>query len=507
MAKQTLNDTQHLNDEFTKIFDAYRARIDEITRRTQQNLASDSVAVATAPPPPPARQAPESVISRISPRRLKKIHVTPVSPPEDKTDISPISPPPVIKPDIPPVSPTPENEVEVLPVSSPPETKAEVPPTLSPPEIKVDIEPVSSSPDDKTDITSVSPPPVSKVDVTPVLPPTADKPDIPFAFSTPEKKTDVPPVSSPPATIPYSPSVVKLELPVVKESEAIIREAKRKAQRIIAETEEIIKKEAKKKTQAYVEKIIAGAQKEAEGIINKAAQSVDKERAEAVSLLKEESERLTKEITEKYTHESRQHSAHIITEAREQAAVLLKEVVNNSTEIGQKMDEIINRVKKTVAEFETKLQSETGELAKAISETQNKLLQVTIMPVKENPQPESPTPIRNKDTSKNPVMSVHLSSDNPRDKYYSAGLFSGQVEMKSTSDSFDYQYLKNLKKYLVHIPSIKYIQESASEREVSVLFNVKEPLPLVDILNHIPIIDKVITETDDDICLIFKSTE
>ena len=425
MAKQQLNDTQLLNDEFTRIFNAYRARIDEITRRTQRNLTPDSVAVSPITPPAPTAvpQVPESVLSRVSPR------------PVNKPAIQHVSRPPVNKPDIP----------------------------------------------------LVSSPPVNK-------------PDIPPVASAPVNKSDIPPVA------------VKLELPVVKESEVIVKEAKRKAQRIIAEAEEIIKKEAKKKTQAYVEKIITGAQKEAEDIINKAAQSVDRERAEVVSMLKQESERVSKEITEKYAQENRQHSAHIISEAREQAAVLLKDIVNNSTEIGQQMDEIINRAKKTIAEFETKLQAETGELSKAISETQNKLLQVTMVPVKEIPKPESPKPeslalVRNREASKNPAMSVHLLSDNTREKYYGAGLFSGQVEMKSASESFDYQYLKNLKKYLVHIPSIKYIQESASEREVSVLFDVKEPLPLLDILNHIPLIEEVITETDDDICLIFKSAE
>ena len=454
MAKQQLNDTQLLNDEFTRIFDAYRARIDEITHRTERNLdSSGSVDVATTPAHPPVRQAPESAISRITPRVVNRPQKTPVSPP-------------------------PVNKVDIAPAFSPPVNKIDVPTVFSPP---------------------------------------VNKPDIEYISSPPAEKIDIQPVSSPPTNKPDVPSVVKLELPVVKESEAIVKEAKRKAQRIIDEADDIIKKEAKKKTQAYVEKIITSAQKEAEDIINKAAQSVDRERAEALSLLKQESERVSREIKEKYAQENRQHSAHIIAEAREQAAVILKDIVNNSTEIGRQMDDTINRAKKTVAEFETRLREDTVELSKAISETQNKLLQVTMVPVKEDLKPESSKPespkpeslaiVRNREASKNPAMSVHLSSDNTREKYLGGGLFSGQVEMKSASASFDYQYLKNLKKYLVHIPNIKYIQESASEREVSVLFDIKEPLPLLDILNHIPIIDEVITETNDDICLIFKNAE
>jgi ribosome recycling factor len=174
--QQQADDAQLLNDEFTRIFDAYRARIDEITRQTQRNLVPDN-------------HAPEAVPAAIL-----------------------------------------EN------------TEAIVPPSPAPPEVKPDI---------------------------------------------------------PPAT-------VKLELPAVKESEAIIKEAKRKAHQIIAEAEESIKKEAKKKTQAQVDKIIASAQREAEDIINKAAQAVEKERAEAVSLLKQESEKVIGEITEKCRHRDEQ---------------------------------------------------------------------------------------------------------------------------------------------------------------------------------------------------------
>jgi hypothetical protein len=72
-------------------------------------------------------------------------------------------------------------------------------------------------------------------------------------------------------------------------------------------------------------------------------------------------------------------------------------------------------------------------------------------------------------------------------------MFSGKVEMKSVT-SFEYRQLKNLVNYLVHVPGIKYVQENASEKEMSILFDVKEPMPLVDILRDIPLVDKVIAE-------------
>ena len=365
------NESQLLNDEFTRIFDAYRARIDEITRHAQRNLTPDSVAAAPAPD---------------------------VSPEKPEAAVSPVPPPPEI-----------------------------------------------------------------------------------------------------------APSPVKFELSVIKESEMIIKEAKRKAHRIIAEAEESIKKEARKKTQAQEDKIIGKAQKEAEDIINRAAQAVDRERTEAVSMLKQETERVIKEITEKCRRESHERSSQIIAETREKAIKMITGIIANSTEIGRQLDEIINRAKKTIAEFETKLQADTSELSKAISETQSKLLQITMVPGEEEPKPQLPG--KDRESHKNSTLVVHLRSDKSNGQYSSSELFSGQVEMRSASSSFNPQYLKNLKKYLAQIPSIKYLQESASEREISVLFDVKEPLPLLDILNNIPLIDEVVTQTDDDICLIFKSTE
>jgi hypothetical protein len=111
---------------------------------------------------------------------------------------------------------------------------------------------------------------------------------------------------------------------------------------------------------------------------------------------------------------------------------------------------------------------------------------------------------KNKEQYKNPTLAVHLLSDKSVSKNGNNGLFIGQIEMKSVSTSFDYQYLKNLKKYLINIPSIKYLQESASEKETTVLFDVKEPLPLLDIFSNIPLVDEIVTETDDDIFIIFK---
>ncbi len=370
------NNTQLLNDEFTRIFDAYRAKINEITRRTQGN-------------PQPFNASPES--------------------------------PPAI---------TPQKPEETIPQArQPAETKPEA----------------NGSP-------------------------------------------------------------VKIELQVVKESDLIIKEAKRKAQQIIAEAEEDIKKEAKKRTQTQVDKIISKAQKDAEDIVNQAVQAVDKERTEAVTLIRQESERFSREIKEKCLRDIHAQSSQIIAETQEKAANMIAEIVTSGTEIVRQIEEITGLAKKTITELETKLQPETRELIKeAITETQDKILQITMASREEYPKTELSD--KNKELDKSLTLAVHLVHDKSNGKNPGNGLFKGQVELKSLSPAFNYQYLKNIKKYLIDIPGIKYLQESVSERGMSLVVDFKEPLPLAEILNHIPLVDKVFSVTDDDICLIFTNTD
>jgi vacuolar-type H+-ATPase subunit H len=298
---------------------------------------------------------------------------------------------------------------------------------------------------------------------------------------------------------------IKIELSAIKESEEIINEAKRKAQQMIAEAESDIRKEARKKTQLQVEKILDNARQEAEDIIAQAKDEAQENRDEAVLTVKQEAAQLIREITEKCRQDTQEQSSQIIAEAEEKAAKMMADVVKSGQEISRLVEEILSKSRKTINEFETKLQLDTGELAKVISETQMRLQQITVVAEEDEEEPEPEPQEKNKETYKNPTLAVHLLGNKSNGKHNTSGLFSGQLEMKSLSASFDYQYLKALKRYLIHIPNIKYLQESASERETTVSFDIKEPLPLMDILNKVPLVDKIVAENEDDICIIFKN--
>lgn len=295
---------------------------------------------------------------------------------------------------------------------------------------------------------------------------------------------------------------VALELVPVKESEEIIREAKQKASRIVAEAEKRVKDEAKKKTELQATKIIAQAQKEAQDIIARAGQSAEEQKSEIISTLKQQAQQVISEIVEKCRQDTQEQSSLVIRESRDKAIKMINDILSAGKEISLLMDESVNFTGKTIIDFETKIKSGNETLLKAISQSQNKFMMITTTAneVKTGPEPQN----KHKESKNEPALAIHLLNYNPNGD--NNGLFHGKIEVKSISAAFEYANLKNLKKYLMHFPGIKYLQESASEKAVTMLFDITEPVPLLNMLHDIPQIEEVIFETDDNIWLIFKNS-
>ena len=288
------------------------------------------------------------------------------------------------------------------------------------------------------------------------------------------------------------------------EAEEILQAAKRRAQQIVDESEEKAKKEASKKTQSQVEKIIAKAKKDAEDIIAMAREATEKESNEIVVAAKQETERLIKEITEKCRRETQTQANRAIDAAREKADKLMTEIVMSCQGISLMVSEIVTRTRQTIDEFEAKLQTDVGDLAKAIAEAQQRLQEFNTIAVKEKEEVGLVPVNRVQETADMLTLSVHVLGEQSNGEHDSEPLFSGEVEMKSISPAFDYTFLKNLKKYLVLIPNINYLQETASEKETSILFDIKEPLPLLEILRNIPMVQAVNADSGN-ISIVFKS--
>jgi vacuolar-type H+-ATPase subunit H len=285
-----------------------------------------------------------------------------------------------------------------------------------------------------------------------------------------------------------------------KAAAEIINEAKLQARQLLIEAEETIKKEAKKKTQTQIDKILEKSRKDAEELLVRARQASENERTEIIAASRQEIEQLIKEITEKCRTDTNEQSSQILLEAQEKAKNMITEVVSSSTEINKTVMGIMNKAKNTITEFESELQKEFTELSEAISEAQTALEKVTtgvfergeadVASIKA-PSDED----EDMELDENTVLSVRLMGEKSNGQNGSSPLFTGQVELKSVS-SFEYRQLKDLMNYMANIPGIKYVQENATEKEMSVLFKVKEPLPLIDIFNDIPLIDEVIEENN-----------
>ncbi len=291
-----------------------------------------------------------------------------------------------------------------------------------------------------------------------------------------------------------------------KAAAEIINEAKLQARQLLIEAEETIKKEAKKKTQTQIDKILEKSRKDAEDFLVRARQASEKERTEIIAASRQEIEQLVKEITERCRDDTNAQSSQILLEAQEKAKNMITEVVSSSTEINKTVMGIMNKAKNTITEFEGELQKEFTELSEAISEAQTALEQITTGVFERGEADlgsiKAPSD-EDMGLDENTVLSVRLMGEKSNGQNGSSPLFTGQVELKSIS-SFEYRQLKDLMNYMANIPGIKYVQENASEKEMSVLFKVKEPLPLLDIFNDIPLIDEVIEE-NNGMSLILKN--
>jgi vacuolar-type H+-ATPase subunit H len=302
--------------------------------------------------------------------------------------------------------------------------------------------------------------------------------------------------------------VDEIEWQANKRAAEIVKEAKLQAQRMIYEAEDKIRKEAKKKTQAHIDKIIEKSKKESEDIIERAREIAEREKTETISSSKQQLETLVQEITEKAREETEAQSSQILGQARQNAEKMISDVVNSSKEISEKVMQIMNHTKTTVNKFQEELQSGLRELAEAVEETQN-TLETIMAGIADKSEAVTGTIQEPTNTDmelmENTVLSVKFMGDKNNNKNGNDPLFSGKVELKSVT-SFEYRHLKNLMNYLVHIPGIKYVQENASEKEMSVVFDIKEPMPLIDILKDIPLVEKVIQEGNGANLVLKKET-
>jgi gas vesicle protein len=289
------------------------------------------------------------------------------------------------------------------------------------------------------------------------------------------------------------------------ESERVIRAARKEAQRILEEAEKQARKEARKKTKAQADKILAKARQSAEEYAEKARQAVEQERAAALESSRTQAEQSMKEMTEHFRQQAHAKSTQLVEEAKARADRLMAEVTQASTDISHKVNDVVERSRATINEFEERLRNETDDISQAIVDTQSRIEALALAAAEEAARTAEPEPSAASAVPANvPTMVVKVLGERSNGRGGTQPLFFGMVEISAPPETCDFKYFKAMKRYLISIPGIKQLQESASEKALSALFDVTEPLPLIDLLAKVPLVDQVISRGDRDISLVFK---
>lgn len=300
-----------------------------------------------------------------------------------------------------------------------------------------------------------------------------------------------------------TPTVPTKEVITVKESDKILKEAHKQARKILEEAEERTKKEARKKTQAQVDRILSQAQQQAAELVTQAERFVQEERDAAIASTKSRLEQVLTDITEQARRETSVKSAQAINNARERAERMMAEVASAGAEVNTLATTTIERMQQHIKEIENQLQTESNELSRAIAKTRLKIEQITAAVVPQDANVPSSTSTEGQ-TSRQRLM-LHILGDRSNGKNGTEPLFFGHIEIRPEGTAFNYNNYKNLKKLLGKVPGIKQLQESASEKEISALFDITEPLPLLELLRQMPLVEQVTSDTDRDFSVQFKT--
>ncbi|MFC1962299.1 hypothetical protein ACFLWN_04595, partial [Chloroflexota bacterium] len=284
----------------------------------------------------------------------------------------------------------------------------------------------------------------------------------------------------------------EIEQQARKEAEKLVSEARKKAEEIVKEAEERVNREAKVRVKSEVEKIINRAKGEAGYIVSEAKEAAQKEADELIAQSERAIEQRIQDMVAGYQSEAKEKSAQIIAEAREKAEKVVDGVVAGSTELSNLITGIMNRTEEVVVKFRDDLQIGLGESATIIAEAKKRLEQVVDWQLVE-PEKEMAPPSASESQDEDAVLAVQL-----RGKISSSGngntaLFQGQMEMR-TVNSYNYLQIRKLRNFLVQVPNIKFVEEYASEKETTILFEVKEALPLLDILKKVPTVKDTIAD-------------
>jgi F-type H+-transporting ATPase subunit b len=280
-----------------------------------------------------------------------------------------------------------------------------------------------------------------------------------------------------------------------KKSSEIIEKAQQKAKQVIQEAEESAKKEAKSRIKSQEEKILTQAKEEATSIITEARKNAEKETSEIIEKTKMEAQERFEEEIAKFRAEAQAQTTQIRIEAEKKAAELVDDIMKDNKEFNEMIIGITKKSETILEKLGSEMQVEAAEMTRRVVAARQKIEQ-KIAAFTGKSQAENVIQRINGNSNKNSALWIILKGEQSEQSDGGGPLFKGQMELKTLS-SIDYLLVRKLKGFLIQVPNVKYLGESASEEGTLLSFEMKEPLPIMDILSKIPWVENVETQGDN----------
>ena len=245
---------------------------------------------------------------------------------------------------------------------------------------------------------------------------------------------------------------------------------------------------------------------ESHSILTTVKKNAEKEKNDIIEKAKKEAKQYIEEEVAKVKAEAQAKSAKINADAEQKAANMINALVTSSNEVNDMIVKAIKKSETIMEKMKSDMNTEVGELTKTMVIARSKLEQVAMPAPDTKSKEDGLLQKNNKDTDKNlAAIWVALEGERTAPRGDGTFFFKGKMELKTlaSASSTTFSVIKSLKDIFNRAPNVQYGGESCSEKEFSTKYEIKVPLPIVDILNNIPLVKEVVVR-DDSIRLVLK---
>lgn len=290
----------------------------------------------------------------------------------------------------------------------------------------------------------------------------------------------------------------EIEQKAQKEADRLLAEARFKAEQTIREADERIKKGAKEKARKELENIIKKTKEEANSILEFARRESEKESNNIIARAKLEAEHLKSKTVDDARKEAQAEADKMVAESRLKAEKTADNTIERLKEMNNILNESILKVDTFVSRFRREVQAELEEVSRAVAESSKKLAEVIAVDMEERgngKKTETEGRLAVNGNGKSKVIGAVVDIRADRIINEDGGrLFKGRMEL-TVVPPYNSAQIKKLVDSIVQVPTIRRAGEYGSEEEgAKVIFDINEPVPLLNVLGKIPIVISAVDE-------------